>query len=540
MFNKQNFCHVASNNRNEKKAGIFVYKTTDDLATVSVSGYFNEKIVDINLHDLIIHEWHDATDRTKVQKNVLCVTERTLDNVGTVVIKSKWEEDTDQAIADLQTYVDNTFVRKDGTSVMTGPLKFHAGSFVGAIAGGLGDGISVYKLKSDDTIDSEVASLTKTNGFVPGTTNTINIGSNSLKWKDLYLAGNANIGGKLFVATINNGADLTVPTTGGTIATTGNTVTIDSNQTIKGQKTFTTNTIYKLSTKPDGSNHYNTPIIMQDSDGVTRGYLRNIYLASGSNMVGIQAQQEVGGVLQYASLDIGFDNNGDAYTNTVAPAASSSTSSTQIATVGFVNDATKSTNVVHRDSTETITGSKIFTNNVKFQNGSTTTYNGFMYKTSNGNLSLGIMNSDNSSWLSNITFSTAGGIGISPASGQVVNVPTPSAGSNSVAAATTAWVKTYAMGTPDWSSQTPVSAPWTATKNGYIYAYQYGGDAHLRVFINQTSTTIGDAGYHYVGGFYGPQSGTTASGLIPVRIGDVVSLEFTNTAYLYFVPCKNL
>lgn len=354
MFNKQNFCHVASNNRNEKKAGIFVYKTTDDLATVSVSGYFNEKIVDINLHDLIIHEWHDATDRTKVQKNVLCVTERTLDNVGTVVIKSKWEEDTDQAIADLQEYVDNTFVRKDGTSVMTGPLKFRAGSFVGAIAGGLGDGISVYKLKSDDAIDSEVASLTKTNGFVPGTTNTINIGSNSLKWKDAYF------GGKLYVSTLNNGADLILPTTGGTIATTGNTVTIDSDQTITGQKTFTKNTIYQFPTKPDGNNHYNTPIVMQDSDGVTRGFLRNIYLADGSNAVGIQAQQEVGGVLQYASIDVGFNNNGDAYTSTVAPAASSSTSSTQIATTGWVNDATKSTNVVHRSGTETITGSKTF------------------------------------------------------------------------------------------------------------------------------------------------------------------------------------
>ena len=70
MFNKNNFCHIASNNRNEKKAGVFVYKTTDDLATVLTSGYFNDKIVDINLHDLIIHEWHDQADRTKVQRNI--------------------------------------------------------------------------------------------------------------------------------------------------------------------------------------------------------------------------------------------------------------------------------------------------------------------------------------------------------------------------------------------------------------------------------------------------------------------------------------
>ena len=206
MFNKQNFCHVASNNRNERKAGIFVYKTTDDLATVSTSGYFNEKIIDINLHDLIIHEWHDPSDRTKVQKNVLCVTERTLDNVGTVVIKSKWEGDIEQEIAALQQYVDNTFVKKDGTSIMSGPLKFRAGSFEGAIAGGLGDGIAIYKLKSDGSIDSEVASITKTNGFEPSETNTLDIGSSSLKWKNLYIAG------KVYTPIINNGVDLTIPT----------------------------------------------------------------------------------------------------------------------------------------------------------------------------------------------------------------------------------------------------------------------------------------------------------------------------------------
>ena len=92
MFNKQNFCHVASNNRNEQKAGIFVYRTTDNLQTVTTSGYFNEKLVDINLHDLIIHEQTDNADKTKVVYNILCVTERTLDNVGTQTILTDWEK----------------------------------------------------------------------------------------------------------------------------------------------------------------------------------------------------------------------------------------------------------------------------------------------------------------------------------------------------------------------------------------------------------------------------------------------------------------
>lgn len=148
MFNKQNFCHVASNNRNDVKVGVFVYKTTDDLETVSTSGYFNEKIIDINLHDIIIHEWHDPADRTKVEKNILCVTERTLDNVGTTVIKSKWEEETDQAIEDIEETIeslDDTYVKLDGTSTMTGPLLLtQPGFLLSSEIGSTGDGQVIY------------------------------------------------------------------------------------------------------------------------------------------------------------------------------------------------------------------------------------------------------------------------------------------------------------------------------------------------------------------------------------------------------------
>ena len=70
MFKSQNFCHIASNNRNQVKVGVFVYRTTDDLATVLTSGYFNDRIIDINLHDLIIHEKIDTADATKVQRNL--------------------------------------------------------------------------------------------------------------------------------------------------------------------------------------------------------------------------------------------------------------------------------------------------------------------------------------------------------------------------------------------------------------------------------------------------------------------------------------
>ena len=88
MFNKSSFCHIASNNRNEQKGSVFIYKTTDTLAQVTQSGYFNEKLIDINVHDLIIHVQYDPVART-LKKSVLIVTERTLDNVETTPISDQ-------------------------------------------------------------------------------------------------------------------------------------------------------------------------------------------------------------------------------------------------------------------------------------------------------------------------------------------------------------------------------------------------------------------------------------------------------------------
>lgn len=212
MFRAKNFCHIASNNRNNVKVGVFVYRTTDDLATVLVSGYFNERIIDINLHDIIIHEKIDATDNTKVEKNVLCVTERTLDNVGTTVIKSQWEGDIEQEIEDLRTYVNNNFVKIDGTSIMTGPLLMRATDDFKCAIAPYWDGVGFFKLNNDNSV-TLMASIEYNSGFEPATTNTYNIGVNARKWKNLYLSG------KAYVGTINNGGDLAVPTVSGTLAT---------------------------------------------------------------------------------------------------------------------------------------------------------------------------------------------------------------------------------------------------------------------------------------------------------------------------------
>lgn len=94
MFKRSNFCHVASNNRNNVKAGLFIYRTTDDLETVTASGYFNDMIIDINLHDVIIHEQVNASDPTEVKVNTLVVTAKTLDNIQTISVNGGGTEYT--------------------------------------------------------------------------------------------------------------------------------------------------------------------------------------------------------------------------------------------------------------------------------------------------------------------------------------------------------------------------------------------------------------------------------------------------------------
>lgn len=209
MFKTQNFCHIASNNRNNVKVGVFVYRTTDDLATVTTSGYFNGRIIDINLHDLIIHEQVDTADQTKVQRNLLCVTQRTLENVGTAVIKSKWEGDIEQDIADIEQEIaglDNRFVKLDGTSVMTGPLLMRATDDFKCAIAPYWDGIGFFKLNDNNSV-TLMASIEYNSGFEPATNNTYNIGANARKWKNLYLSGSA------YITKINNGYDIAVPVT---------------------------------------------------------------------------------------------------------------------------------------------------------------------------------------------------------------------------------------------------------------------------------------------------------------------------------------
>lgn len=202
---------------------VYLYKvpTDDTMEEVFAQDYF-QAVADTVLQDDIVYIYEPTTEMLYTchfnKQNGHITAEQMSNNIpsltpGKILISDATGHITAGDVSldfvkNKLTDLENDKVNIDGSSTMTGPLKFRAGSFSGAIAGGLGDGISIYKLRADGTIDSEVASLTKTNGFTPGTTNAQNIGSPTLKWKDAHVA-------RVITAVLNNGYDIAVPVTNG-------------------------------------------------------------------------------------------------------------------------------------------------------------------------------------------------------------------------------------------------------------------------------------------------------------------------------------
>lgn len=99
MFKRDQFTHIAASNRDNIKFGVFVYRTTDTIETIMASGYFNDKILDLQEHDVIfvIREYTETEGEVLVNKaklEQLYVSEKTLDNVKTkyAVIQSSGGE----------------------------------------------------------------------------------------------------------------------------------------------------------------------------------------------------------------------------------------------------------------------------------------------------------------------------------------------------------------------------------------------------------------------------------------------------------------
>ena len=162
----------------------------------------------------------------------------------------------------------------------------------------------------------------------------------------------------------------------------GATVNTSGNQTISGEKTFTSTTrltaatpqiTYKSTnmdiTQSGWTPGRNTIAWCQDKNGNESGGVYNRIETNGTSvMTSMYAMSRKTGSQTNGHITIGVDESGNAFSYAPAPTASNSTSSINIATVGWVNNSATSTNVVHRSGNETIEGSKVLLNNLHIKN----------------------------------------------------------------------------------------------------------------------------------------------------------------------------
>ena len=123
-----------------------------------------------------------------------------------------------------------------------------------------------------------------------------------------------------------------------------------------------TNTNSDASTTPS-SLHNGGVIQFRDKNNFASGYLYPQYATDGSVKQVLQAVKPINGTNVDAYITVGVKADGTKFTSAPTPAASTSTSDTNIATVGWINDLNKATNLVHRSGAETITGVKTFSGN---------------------------------------------------------------------------------------------------------------------------------------------------------------------------------
>lgn len=133
-------------------------------------------------------------------------------------------------------------------------------------------------------------------------------------------------------------------------------------ETITGEKTFAGGQVTKFKDNTNAIGTYaanawsTSTLYFSDSTGTRIARLQPAYI-TGTNILQMGMYASNG-----TTTEQGITVRNDGITSAPAPSASNSTSETKIATTGWVNDATKSTNVVHRDTNETITGIKTFNN----------------------------------------------------------------------------------------------------------------------------------------------------------------------------------
>jgi len=182
------------------------------------------------------------------------------------------------------------------------------------------------------------------------------------------------------------------------------------NETINGEKTLTSNillnsTIIDISLTPSTVEYF-PQFYSHDKNNVLVSYCgagrdtNNIIF----NRFGVH--RVINNVDHYAEIFVNMDTTGVVSTSAPTPGSTSSTSNTNIATTGWVNDATKSTNIVHKNTDETIAGTKTFSSSPVIPTPAVTDNSTKAATTAYVNAKLVIMNSIPSSGTNGVIYFT--------------------------------------------------------------------------------------------------------------------------------------
>ena len=197
---------------------VYLYRAFEDdtLSDMLSVGFFDEAIGVLRKDDLLllyspnetVAKWTYARV-SNVDRDGITVERIGLEAVSVSVNTTGYSNISGNNLQEIIDSIDSEFskyVKIDGSSIMTGPLKMRAGSMQGAIAA-YWDGVGFFKLNSNDSV-TLLASMEATDGLCPATNNTYNLGKTNYKWKDASI-------GRVITAIINNGYDIAVPVTNG-------------------------------------------------------------------------------------------------------------------------------------------------------------------------------------------------------------------------------------------------------------------------------------------------------------------------------------
>ena len=197
---------------------VYLYRAFEDdtIADMLSPGFFDAALGIIRKDDLLLlYSPNEATAKwtyarvSNVDRDGVTVAQIGIDATAVSVDTTDYSNISGDNLQEIINSIDTAFsdyVKKDGTSIMTGPLKMRAGSMQGAIAA-YWDGVGFFKLNDNDSV-TLLASMEATDGLCPATNNTYNIGKTNYKWKDAYIA-------RVITAVLNNGYDIAVPITSG-------------------------------------------------------------------------------------------------------------------------------------------------------------------------------------------------------------------------------------------------------------------------------------------------------------------------------------